>query len=51
VNAGEFLFIAVMWLGIQRFATIAANAAGEGRSWMGALAVATRDQVSWLRAL
>lgn len=51
MNAGEFLFVTVMWIGIQRFAMMAANAAAEGRSWMNSFAVAGKDQVFWLVAL
>jgi hypothetical protein len=51
MNAGEFLFVAVMFMAIQRFAMIAANAAAEGRSWMEALAVASKDQIGWLAVL
>lgn len=51
MNAGEFFFLTVMWIGIQRFATMAANAAADGRSWMSAFAVAGKDQVVWLIAL
>ena len=51
MNAGEFLFVMVMWMGVQRFATVAANAAAEGRSWMSAFASAGADQIVWLTAL
>ena len=51
MNAGEFLFLIVIWMGIQRFANVAANAAAEGRSWMSAFAAAGADQVVWLTAL
>jgi hypothetical protein len=51
MNAGEFLFVMVMWMGIQRFATIASNAAADGQSWMEAFASAGVDQIVWLSAL
>jgi hypothetical protein len=51
MNAGEFLFVSVMWMAIYRFASTVANLAAEGRSWMNAFASAGKDQVVWLRAL
>ena len=51
MNAGEFLFVTVMWIAIQRFAMVASKAAADGVSWMNAFAVAGKDQVVWLIAL
>jgi hypothetical protein len=51
MTTGEFTFVLMMWWAIERFATVAATAADEGRSWMECFAIAGRDQVVWLQAL
>lgn len=51
MSAGQFLFILITWIGVQKIASYAANAADEGRSWMGALGISEREHLVWLRAL
>jgi hypothetical protein len=51
MSAGQFIFLLIAWLLINKLASLASVAAGEGRSWMESLAITEREHLAWLRAL